>query len=144
MHKYVVKIEKETHYLNPCTLVAKMFSFCFLSQLCDYRTLWRMYGINILEFFQLYRLFLELFLEWNNNYSDTLHFRKGEWGKGSPFLWFGSPWLQIRNVNIFFYTYRGCFVKFEPECVAIYRYINICVECFKMNPKNIGWVLCGE
>ncbi len=44
-------------------------------------------------------LFIYDILEWNTDYSDTLDF--GRVGGGGDYIFcFGSPWLQIRNVNI--------------------------------------------
>ncbi len=40
------KNRKKTYFVKPRTLVAKMFTFCFLSQLCDYSALWQMYCPN--------------------------------------------------------------------------------------------------
>ncbi len=50
--------------------------------------------------FVRYQIFSDI-SERNNDYSDTLDFRRGGGGGGHVFC-FGGPWLRIRYVNIFY------------------------------------------
>ncbi len=81
--------------------------------------------------------------ERNNDYPDTIYFRRG-WvggGGGGHIFHFGSPWLQIRNVNTYICirsydtgrSFEPIFMKFT-WLVRVHSWVNPII--FRNNRLN--------